>query len=172
MVRKRMKNKLFAAFILLLVGCGVYFVLEWYQKDPINKNPDFIVYIGDKDNPDTNTYELNALSEKGKLKLSLYKITKTNRNLDLRNQRPLNQEFVYTTLNKDVKEENGRVITYQYILIFTQEKEDIDVSKLDIEALKYQNKEVKTGFLTLIEIQSDRGVMDVEDIIAKIRGNT
>ncbi|MEF9962518.1 MAG: hypothetical protein RSA06_05315 [Erysipelotrichaceae bacterium] len=143
------KNIIVLIFTILILSVGAYFILDWYQKEPINSHVDFKSYIGDEVDKGTKTYELDALIDKNQLKLELYKVTKTNRNLDLRNQRLIDKEFIYTTLDKSLTEDNKQIY-YQYLFIFAQEEKNIDLTKLP-ETLKVRKKEIKAGYLYLIE---------------------
>lgn len=162
------KHKIVSLILLIALVVGAYFALDWYQKDPVNKNPEFKRYIGDKDNKTTATYELEAIIDDNKLKLELFKATKTNRNVDLRNQRQLNQEFVYTTLTKEIKQDDESLY-YQYLFIFVQDEDLIDLSKLE-DDFKVEDKEIKSGTLYLIEKVSEESI-NLNEIV-KIIDNT
>ncbi|MEG0424055.1 MAG: hypothetical protein RR524_05810, partial [Erysipelotrichaceae bacterium] len=73
------KNIILVILCAIVFSIATYFVLEWYQKEPLNQHVDFKTYIGDEVDKGTKTYELDAFIEDNQLKLELYKVTKTNR---------------------------------------------------------------------------------------------
>ncbi|MEF9961501.1 MAG: hypothetical protein RR755_02525 [Erysipelotrichaceae bacterium] len=162
------KNIILVILCAILFSIATYFVLEWYQKEPLNQHVDFKTYIGDEVDKGTKTYELDAFIEDNQLKLELYKVTKTNRNLDLRNQRRIDSEFAYTSLDKAIIEKDKQTY-YQYLLIFAQEEKLIELSELP-ETCNVKKKEIKAGYLYLIEAKHETAI-DLKEIIQLIHIN-